>query len=327
MLNAPLNTIPVRVNRTRPPEGSDIRVVGLNLLNYFNGDGAGGGFPAPRGAKTPQEFSQQRGRLTAAIKHIQPHMVAVMELENDGFGPGSAARDFIQDLQNASGETWQVVVPQGVPVGGDVISVGIFYREDKLSAVGAAALNTGPEFKRRSRVPIAQKFTHKATGENFLVVVNHLKSKGSCPDGGANADKKDGQGCWNQARTQAATAMAAWAQSLADASTGGKVLILGDMNAYRMEDPITAILDAGFKNLKASSGLRLEFSYIYSGEAGTLDYAFASSQLKPNVRSAKILNINSIYARNLELPLPWLGSSDHDPVVVDLRFRQSSTSD
>ncbi len=327
MLKTPLHTIPVRVNRTKPPAENNIRIVGLNLHNYFNGDGNGGEFPTPRGAKTPAEFSQQRGRLSAAIEHIQPHLVAVMELENDGFGPDSAADDFIQDLQNASGQTWQVVAPLNGPIGGDVITVGIFYRADKLDAIGKAALLTSPEFQRRSRVPIAQKFANKTTGESFLAVVNHLKSKGSCPQDGINANLKDGQGCWNQARTAAATVMAKWAQSLANATTAGKVLILGDMNAYRMEDPITAVLDAGFHDLKASSGLRLEFSYIYSGEAGTLDYAFASPQLRPNIQSAMILNFNSIYARELDLPLPWLGSSDHDPVVVDLRFRQPSTSD
>ena len=121
--------------------------------------------------------------------------------------------------------------------------------------------------------------------------------------------------------------MARWTQTLADQVSDGKALILGDMNAYRMEDPISTIIDSGFKDLKASSALRPEFSYMYRGVAGTLDYAFSSSRLRPHVSGAMILNFNSPFSRGMDLPLPWLMSSDHDPVLVDLRFRQSSTSD
>jgi predicted extracellular nuclease len=174
---------------------------------------------------------------------------------------------------------------------------------------------------------MAQEFTDRRSGEDFLVVVNHLKSKGSCPDDGPNANMKDGQGCWNPARTVAAKVMAQWTQTLANSVSGGRALILGDMNAYRMEDPIAAMLDMGFHDLKANSGLRAEFSLIYSGQAGTLDYAFASPQLRPHVQTAIVPHFNSPYAREFDLPLPWLGASDHDPVVVDLRFRQARTSD
>ena len=64
-----------------------LRIVGMNLHNYFNGDGNGLGFPTPRGAKTYEDFQQQRSRIGAAIGVLDPHVLAVMELENDGFGP------------------------------------------------------------------------------------------------------------------------------------------------------------------------------------------------------------------------------------------------
>ena len=97
------------------------------------------------------------------------------------------------------------------------------------------------------------------------------------------------------------------------------------MNSYRKEDPITVMLDAGFKDLTSPSGPHPSYSYVYRGEAGTLDYAFASRELISYVRSARVLNINSPWPPGMELPLPWLRSSDHDPVIVDLRLRSSST--
>ena len=49
---------------------------------------------------------------------------------------------------------------------------------------------------------MAQTFASVANGEKFSVIVNHFKSKGSCPSGGVDDDPGDGQGCWNDRRQQ-----------------------------------------------------------------------------------------------------------------------------
>lgn len=328
ILREPMASMPKPVYRTRPAGEGEIRVAGINLHNYFNGDGAGGGFPAPRGARSAAEFAAQRARLTALFGEIGPHLVGVMELENDGFGERSAARDVIHDLETAGGVPWAAVFPDDAPIGTDRITVGIFYRPDVLRPNGPAMPLLEPPFGRLSRIPVAQWFVHQPSGEPLLVVVAHFKSKGSCPDGeGPDADLRDGQGCWNGVRVESARRLIAWISRMLDNSVNRNVLILGDLNAYRMEDPARTIVDAGFKDLTASTGLQLEYSYVYRGEAGTLDYAFASPELARWVRSARYLNFNAAYPPGVALEFPWLGSSDHDPVVVDLRFRQASTSD
>ena len=58
------------------------------------------------------------------------------------------------------------------------------------------------------REPLAQAFK-RGDGPTFVVVANHFKSKGSCPEQGRDADQRDGQDCWNPARTLAARALAA----------------------------------------------------------------------------------------------------------------------
>ena len=109
------------------PATGELRIVGMNLHNYFNGDGNGRGFPTPRGAETRDEFIKQRDRIGAAIKVLSPHMLAVMELENDGFGPESAAQDFIQLANQATRKPWAVTRPSDDDIGNDEISVAIFY--------------------------------------------------------------------------------------------------------------------------------------------------------------------------------------------------------
>ena len=307
-----------------------LRIVGMNLHNYFNGDGKGQGFPTPRGAKTIEGFEQQRDRIGAAIKVLDPHVLGVMELENDGFGPDSAAADFIQLAHDATRKTWAVARPVEDNTGSDKITVGLFYRSDLLEAIGPAQTLTGPEF-RRSRQPLAQVFKKRPNGETILVVVNHLKSKGSCLESGQDADQKDGQGCWNPMRLASAKKMSAWVKTIAASTGTDNILILGDMNAYRNEDPINAIRDAGFTELMDKKQRDKEqgqvYSFVYFGQHGTLDYAFSSDAMLPNVEQAFIWNINAALPANMKLPQPWLRFSDHDPVVVDIRSRQSSTSD
>ncbi len=304
---------------TAPPTATAdvLRVVGMNLHNYFNGDGQGQGFPTPRGADTIEQFRRQRARIGAAIEALDPHVLAVMELENDGFGPHSAAQDFIQLANKASHGAWAVTRPVDDNTGTDVITVGIFYRTDQLKALGPSQTLGGPAFEH-SRQPQAQLFQRLSDGETVLIVINHLKSKGSCPDSGMDANQDDGQGCWNAIRRLSAEKMSGWAKEIAASKGTDNILILGDMNAYRNEDPIGAIRNAGFTELMESKQLPV-YSFAYSGQHGTLDYAFASDALLQQVHQAYIWHVNAAYPAHMELPQPWLRFSDHDPVVVELR--------
>jgi predicted extracellular nuclease len=304
-----------------------LRIVSSNLLNFFNGDGRGSGFPGERGARSAEEYAQQRERIAAGFAQLAPDLLGVQELENDGFGPDSAAADLL-DLLNAAGEgPYDVIKLPSGRVGADVISVGLFYRKEALQAVGPPEVLEGPAFDGLSRPPLAQLFRDPMSGAKLLVAVNHLKSKYGCPDSGVNADQGDGQGCWNAARVAAVKAEVDWLRGLAQKGGTDRILILGDMNAYRLEDPIRAFNAAGFVDVvEAESGLP-QWSYVYRGQAGTLDYAFASPALARLAARAENWHINSDWPRNMNLPRPWLRMSDHDPVVVDLDFSQSPTSD
>jgi len=310
-----------------PPAPGRLRIVSLNLLNFFNGDARGGGLPTARGARSPAEFQAQQARTAAGLERLQPHLLAVQELENDGFGPRSAARSLLDLLNSGEASDWAVVDPGTGRIGGDVITVGLFYRRHALEPLGAAALLSDAPFKGRSRVPVTQLFRDRASGSTFLVAVNHLKSKGSCPDAGPDADQGDGQGCWNASRTEAVRSLLPWLQGLADESGTSQVLILGDMNAWRREDPIRAFHQGGYSELVESVAGLPQHSFLYFGQRGTLDYAWASPALARHARHAAIWHINADWPSDMALPQPWLRLSDHDPVVIDFDFSQAETSD
>ncbi|VAW07192.1 hypothetical protein MNBD_ACTINO02-2709, partial [hydrothermal vent metagenome] len=69
-----------------PDVGGDIQIAAFNVLNYFNGDGTGGGFgdvdPTQRGADSLVEFNRQRDKIIAAIVKLDAEVIGLMEIEN-----------------------------------------------------------------------------------------------------------------------------------------------------------------------------------------------------------------------------------------------------
>jgi predicted extracellular nuclease len=326
LLDQPLIGSQPNLPELKAPEKNKLRVVSFNLLNFFNGDGRGGGFPTERGAKSRDDFQAQADRTRSAISMMKPHLLAVQELENDGFGPHSAASSLL-DLLNESGQgEWSSVKLPAGQIGHDIITVGLFYRSDLLLTEGPAQTLDSSPFRNLSRQPLAQLFRERATGQRFLIAVNHLKSKGGCPKKGKNTDQRDGQGCWNPARVAAAEAVSDWVRGLAEKFETDLMLIVGDMNAWRRSDPISTFRNKGFVEIVEHVAGLPQHSYVYWGEAGTLDYAFASDALLRLVSHAEIGHINSNWPQKMNLPKPWLRSSDHDPVAVDLDFSQAETS-
>ena len=75
----------------------------------------------------------------------------------------------------------------------------------------------------------------------------------------------DGQGCYNATRSQMATVLTDWLATDPTGSGDPDFLIIGDLNAYAMEDPITALEAAGYTNLVVSYIGADAYSYVYYG--------------------------------------------------------------
>ena len=191
-----LNIIPTNVRPTSPNlTGNPTLVVGnMNVLNYFNGDGMGGGFPTARGAQTPAEFTMQRDKIIAAIIGSGADVLSLNEMENDGYEATSAIQDLINGLNAASSPgTWQAIIPAtGTITATDAITCAMIYKPAKVIPEGnLAALLTG-EYEEVGRAAIAQTFKQLSNNALVTLVGGHFKSKGSLNAGLGNTDSGDG---------------------------------------------------------------------------------------------------------------------------------------
>lgn len=299
-------------------EGS-LRIAGMNLLNLFNGDGQAGGFPTERGAKDYDGYARQLAKHVATITTLDPAIIAAQELENDGYGPESAAQELADALNIAQdGARWTVVAPAERP-GTDAISVGILYRADRVEAVGAPAMKLGGPFEYGSRPPLAQSF-RIGQGPVFTVVSVHFKSKGGCDAAeGANRDQGDGQGCFNAQRMASNEALHEWITGDPTGSGSDRVALIGDFNAYGMEDPMRFLRERGWFDPLEGEG---SYSFVFDGQSGRLDHALLSASLATGLRGAAKWHSNadepSAFAYDGALGReagPWR-ASDHDPMVL-----------
>lgn len=309
----------------RRPESATLRVVTLNLGNFFNGDGRGGGFPAARGAQSATQFEQQKARLVASLTIPDPDILAVTEMENDGYEGDSA----IAELARALGPHWRYVDTNN-NTGSDAIRTDLLYRSDRVIAEGYASRLTTTPFDHRGRPPVAQIFRPINSDRALRIVVPHLKSKACRGARGPNRDQDDGQGCYSHRREQATRAIIRWTHALPHPNGLAGTMITGDMNAYAREAPLQLLEAAGFINTVhhfhgCTDTSCKHTSYSYHGRSGTLDYSLVSNGLLPQIVGAHTWSINSDEPRALgykgpvTLPTgqPWR-SSDHNPVITDL---------
>lgn len=316
-----------------PPAG--LRIVGMNVLNLFNGDGRGGGFPTARGAADVTELERQRSKIVQTLVALRPDIAALMEIENDGFGPRSSLARLVEELNTAIGEHGDYrFVDAGEGPGEDEIRVALIYRVSRAEAVGQSLSMEGPHFTGSNRPPLLQGFRPSGGGPAFAVVAVHLKSKGGCAEADeANQDKGDGQSCWNASRSAAAAQLGTWVLSDPAAIGSQNAVIIGDLNAHSQEEPLRTLRAAGWQDSPPSAS-KPAHSYVFLGRAGRLDHALASPSLAPFVSGLVKWHANADeseafdYAGRNRRP-EWFSAdayraSDHDPLILGLDFGRSA---
>ncbi|WP_216679032.1 ExeM/NucH family extracellular endonuclease [Hymenobacter siberiensis] len=303
----------------------DLKLASFNVLNYFNGDGAGGGFPTPRGAKTAADFQRQRAKIILALAQMNADIVGLTEIENDGNGSTAAIQDLVDGLNKAVGAGTYIFVNDGNAErqtnNTDLIHCAIIYKPAVVRPLGPPMVATVPGVFERP--PLAQVFItrRKERPDTVGFIVNHFKSKSS--GSGANADQHDGQGGSNARRKDQAVALVEFINKTVMPAGAARIVSAGDYNANYEEDPIDIMRAAGLVPATPPTSA----SYVFKGLTGSLDHAVVTPNLVGFVDVQK-WHINSAEPSVLEydqageatdLTSPFR-SSDHDPVLIGVNF-------
>lgn len=338
------------------PIDGDVRVATFNVLNFFThlDDGVNDicgptGNLECRGADNSGEFQRQLDKLVAGIVALDADIVGIQEIENDIRGialDGSREHDavltLVEELNDEEGAgTWAWVGEadhyNDYPVRNEII-----YRIGSVETVGdpvayadSAFDSTRPgDIEPLGRPPLAQTFrplNAEGGGQKFTVVVNHFKSKGSSCASIGDPDTGDGQANCNLTRVAQSEALLDFVKDLKGGSSG--VLVIGDLNSYAMEDPINTLENGRLTDLVERFIGPDAYSYVFDRQLGYLDTALATRSMLNRVVGVTVFHINADEADILDYDtsfkkpaqdalyeaLPYR-VSDHDPVIVGLRF-------
>lgn len=267
------------------------------------------------------EHQKQRAKISAALSKINADIYGLVEVQQGS----DAMNEIAADLSRLTGRTFRAI-DDGTSVNGTYTKSGYVYCTQTVTPYGALR-STDSYLPTRKK---AQVFTENATGERFIFSINHFKSKsGAYNATGDDRDQGDGQGAYNAKRVQEAKAVLASYDRDRLSFHDDDILIMGDLNAYAKEDPITALRDGGMIDLHRAFHADSSYSYTFRGQAGYLDHALCNSTLYPQVTGMVAYHINSDehdrYTYDSSDDLTMFRCSDHDPILVGLRL-DSSTS-
>ncbi|HEX6219864.1 MAG TPA: ExeM/NucH family extracellular endonuclease [Acidimicrobiia bacterium] len=337
--------------------GGNVTVASFNVLNFFThlDDGVNDicgptGDMECRGADTAEELDRQLTKLVAGILALDADIVGIQEIENDIRDDEpvvpNRSHDPVLTLVEAlnaadRGGTWAWVGETNhyndYPVRNDII-----YRKSAVTPVGEPVALADDAFDKSrpetpgepvGRPPVAQAFRAHGPGAHstFTVVVNHFKSKGSSCASIGDPDAGDGQGNCNLTRVAQSVALIDFVDELSENSSG--VLVIGDLNSYAMEDPITTLEDAGLTDLVEEFVGPNAYSFVFDGQLGYLDTALATASMLNRVTGTTVFHINADEPDIIDYDTSFKSdsqigfyeptfyrASDHDPVIVGIRF-------
>lgn len=318
-----------RADLTKGPDMSAIDMRGehtllvcaMNLEYYLAHNFSGNGM----GPANAEQHARQRTKTIAALSTINADIYGLVEIQKGD----EALREIAAELNKALPARGYRIVKSGTASEGSFTQSCYIYDTTTVETVGQL-ITIDEVVKDRKRMQI---FREKATGEEFNFSINHFKAK-SGSGSGVNANQGDGQGGFNADRVKESKAVIDRYNTYVSQIKAAKgeedldILIMGDLNAYGKEDPITTLIQNGMTDLHRSFHADSSYSYTFGGQAGYLDHALCSRSLLPQVTGMVAFHINSDeddrYTYDKSNDLTMFRSSDHDPVLVGLRLDRSA---
>jgi hypothetical protein len=280
----------------------------MNLEYYLTSS-----FGTDYGPDSNADHQKQRAKTSKALAKIDADIYALVEIQT---GQG-ALDELAADLTKNTGRNF-TYINDGSTTNGSYTKSGYIYCTDIVTPYGNMQHNDTYPANRKK----VQGFTENTTGEKFILSVNHFKAK-SGTGSGANKDQGDGQGSYNAARVKEAQSILSNYPSYTSIFGDEDFLIVGDLNAYGKEDPITTLIDGGMIDLHRTFHADSSYSYVYQGTLGYLDHALCNSTLYPQVTGMTPYHINApekdgyTYSGSLN-DGSMFRCSDHDPILIGL---------
>ena len=291
----------------RPPKwdkDANLRICAANIQNYFYHLG---GYASRK--TTPEQFKLQTKKIAMALTKIDADIYALCELER-----GNTAISTLVDAMNKrAGKDIYTYVSADYS-DADMLMVGWVYRKDKVAPYGNTYHAYGDTASHYYYRLLLHGFEHLATGEKLNININHTRSKhGTAIESNAR----------RMVNTDSILYMLDTLQSkghLIDKD----ILMVGDYNSHAWEQPIRAIVDAGY----ADQLQRLDpdgYSYVFNAERGYLDRVFANPSMEKQILSIKAWHINTdaYYSKGYRSKYADKGViryADHDPVMINVKL-------
>lgn len=258
------------------------------------------------------------GRMTRIAGHIVHHLnapdiVALQEIQdNDGAERTDTTeaditlKELIARIRAVGGPDYRFVErapaadADGGQPGGNIRNAYL-YRADRVGLVEGSVdrLDDGESFDE-ARKPLSARF--RFNHHSIRLINVHLSSKwGSSPLFGTQQPIIDGGADGRRAQTD---------YLAGEVDAGSDTLILGDFNDFYFAPPLKRLAGAGLVNLHETLPANQRFTYIYQGNAQTLDHVVATPGLAGRAEF-DIVHVNSLFARQ---------AADHDPVLIRLHL-------
>ena len=271
-----VKTSHMAVDKLPKPKKGELRIVGANIENYFADLG---GYAHKK--TTPAQQTLQTRKLVSALCAMHADLFAFCEMQ-----VGDKAPKMLLAELNKHGHYAYVAMPMP--------------NMDRIGCCHARMF--------------AQGFEDRASGERFIIGVNHLKSK------------RPGrvQYSTNEKRMENTDSLLAMLPQAVALYGDEDILLLGDYNCYTQEQPIQTLVRAGYED-QITRFCPDNYSYVYKGEIGYLDRCFANPSMSQYIVRVRPWHVNADWyyqhAAYKQKDQTLHRYSDHDPIIVDLKLK------
>lgn len=279
-----------------------ILVCAANLEYYLATEAA---WRTGYGPRNSWQHSIQKEKVCSALSVINADLYGLVEIE----GGGVAANEICTELNRRRPDRHYKFINNGTSSGSSFTTCIYVYDANVIAPHGDYLGSSDSEVQNRKYI---KTFREVATGEKFNFSINHFKSKTG--DGGDDRRNHEAQAV-NTLSKQSAV-------------MDPDVIIMGDLNSYWNESPISILLENDGKDLRTDLLQKFlddttRYSYYYSGY-NYLDHAIVNSTMLPQVTGIQAFHCNSKYTDG-QYGYPTGEKSirrysDHDPIIVGLRL-------